>query len=249
MTQSVPRPSAIVTGASRGIGRGIALMLARRGWDLTVTARGIEALEILSGEIAQRGVSGRAVAGDIGDEQHVASLVEGHVSAFGSVNALVLAAGVGSAGPIDGYLSKRLDRQLDVNFRSPFLLAAAAMSSLRQSARALPGGVSRVIAIASIEGIHPEPGLAAYGATKAALISLVESINAEERTSGVVATAISPGFVDTDMSDWVADVIGKDTMLTIDDVVRCVELVLDLSANAVVPHIVLRRRLAEAGHA
>jgi 3-oxoacyl-[acyl-carrier protein] reductase len=243
------RPSAIVTGGSRGIGRGIATMLALRGWDLTVTARGADALEALSLELAETGVSVRAVAGDIGDEQHIAELVAGHISDFGHVNALVLAAGIGSAAPIDGYPSKRLDRQLDVNFRSPFLLTAAALSSLRSSAQSRPDGVSRVIAIASIEGLHPEPGLAAYGATKAALISLIESINAEERANGVVATAICPGFVDTDMSDWVADVIGKATMLTIADVVRCVELTLDLSANAVLPQIVLQRRLAEAGHA
>lgn len=249
MTEVPSRPSAIVTGGSRGIGRGIALMLAHRGWDLTVTARGQEALDALTVELAGTGSSTRAVAGDIGDEEHIAALVAGHISAFGGVNALILAAGVGSAAPIDGYPSKRLDRQIDVNFRSPFLLTAAAMSPLRSSAQSQPDGVSRVIAIASIEGIHPEPGLAAYGSTKAALIALMESINAEERANRVVATAISPGFVDTDMSDWVADVIGKDTMLTIGDVVRCVELVLDLSVNAVLPQIVLKRRLGEAGHA
>lgn len=224
-------------------------MLARRGWDLTVTARGVEALDTLSVELAETTVSARAVAGDIGDELHIEALVAGHISAFGGVNALVLAAGVGSAGPIDGYPSRRLDRQLAVNFRAPFLLTAFAMSHLRSSAQSRPDGVSRVIAVASIEGLHPEPGLAAYGATKAALISLIKSINAEERVNGVVATAISPGFVDTDMSDWVADVVGKETMLSVDDVVRTVEAILDLSANAVVPHIVLQRRLADAGHA
>ena len=71
------------------------------------------------------------------------------------------------------------------------------------------------------------------------------SVNAEERVNGVLATAIAPGYVDTAMSDWVADTIPKDEMLKVSDVVSAVEFLLDLSANAVVPTIVLHRRLAD----
>lgn len=241
---STRQSAAIITGGSRGIGLGIARMLASRGWSLTLTARGAEALEIAVAELS-RDTEVRSVAGDMSDEAHVAALVGGHVEAFGTLDALVLAAGVGSAGPIADYPSRRLDRQLEVNFRAPFLLSAAAIPAMREGAHVLAGGVARVIAIASLEGIFPEPGLAAYGATKSALLSLVTSINAEERLNGVVATAISPGYVDTAMSDWVADVIDKDSMLRVDDVVRCVELLLDVSPQAVIPQIALHRRAAD----
>jgi 3-oxoacyl-[acyl-carrier protein] reductase len=242
MSAAPNAPSALVTGGSRGIGRGIALRLAQRGWGVTIAARGAEALDDCVRELISLGSHAIAVAGDISDDQHVTGLIERHLDAFGGLDALVLAAGVGSAGPLAGYPARRLDRQIDVNFRGPFLMTAAALPSMRATAQRNSAGVARVIALSSLEGIHPESGLAAYGATKAALISLVNSINAEERVNGVTATAIAPGYVDTEMSDWISDVIPKASMLSVDDITRCVELLLDLSPQAVIPQIVLTRR-------
>jgi 3-oxoacyl-[acyl-carrier protein] reductase len=233
-------PAAIVTGGSRGIGSGIARMLARRGWNLTISARGEDALREVAAELTAQGGSVHVVAGDVGEESFAETLVSEHMAAWGRLDAVVLAAGVGSAAPIAGYPARRLARQVDVNFRAPFMLVAQAIPHLRRTPES--GEVSRVIAISSLEALHPEPGLAAYGAAKAALSSLMSSINAEERHNGVVGTAIAPGYVDTEMSDWVADRIPKSTMLEVNDVVRCVELLLDLSPNALVPQIALHRR-------
>ena len=244
MSGALHAPSALVTGGSRGIGRGIALCLAKRGWGVTIAARGVEALEACVRDLTSLGSSAIAVAGDVSDDLHVTDLIERHLDAFGGLDALVLAAGVGSAGPLAGYQARRLNRQIDVNFRGPFLLTAAALPSLRATAQRNDSGVARVIALSSLEGLHPESGLAAYGATKAALISLVNSINTEERGNGVTATAIAPGYVDTEMSDWISDVIPKASMLSVDDITRCVELILDLSPQAVLPQIVLSRREA-----
>ena len=244
MSGALHAPSALVTGGSRGIGRGIALCLAKRGWGVTIAARGVEALEARVRDLTSLGSSAIAVAGDVSDDLHVTELIERHLDAFGGLDALVLAAGVGSAGPLAGYQARRLDRQIDVNFRGPFLLTAAALPSLRATAQRNDSGVARVIALSSLEGLHPESGLAAYGATKAALISLVNSINTEERGNGVTATAIAPGYVDTEMSDWISDVIPKASMLSVDDTTRCVELILDLSPQALLPQIVLSRREA-----
>jgi 3-oxoacyl-[acyl-carrier protein] reductase len=88
-----------------------------------------------------------------------------------------------------------------------------------------------------------------YGASKAALVSLVRSINAEEGAHGIAASAISPGYVDTDMSVWVSDTIAPDTMISVADIVKVVELVLGVSPDAVLPHIIVNRARASAYHA
>ncbi len=86
-----------------------------------------------------------------------------------------------------------------------------------------------------------ENHLAAYGASKAALISLCETVTLEESTHGVTATAISPGYVDIDMTRWKRDSLAREAMLTTDDVAELVLAISRLSAQAVVPNIVLTR--------
>jgi NAD(P)-dependent dehydrogenase (short-subunit alcohol dehydrogenase family) len=98
-----------------------------------------------------------------------------------------------------------------------------------------------VIAVASISGVAAEPGLAAYGATKAALISLCESITVSEGAGGVTATAISPGYVDTDMTAWIRDQISPADMITPDDIAELTLAVCRLSRHCAVPNIVVTR--------
>jgi NAD(P)-dependent dehydrogenase (short-subunit alcohol dehydrogenase family) len=235
------RPSALVTGASRGIGRAIAGLLAASGWALTLTARDERRLNEVSAELTWSGVPLQVVAGDMADESTAERLVDRHRAAYGSMNGLVLAAGVGSAGPIEAYPPRRLDKQFAVNVRAAFLLTSAALPMLRAGSRAMPELGGRIIALASIEGIYPEPGLAAYAASKAALLSLVRSVNCEEAVHGVTASAISPGFVDTEMSAWIADTVPPETMIATGDIVKIVDLILSLSPTAVVPHLIVNR--------
>ena len=241
MTDPAPRPSALVTGGSRGIGFGIADLLARRGWDLTLAARRIEHLERAAAALETHGGSVRIAAADMADDAALAEIVGGHESAFGTMAALVLCAGVGTAGPIAGYPLTRYDKQMAVNVRAPFALVSRALPLLRATAAATPSRPARIIALSSIEGIHPESGLAAYGATKAALISLARSINVEENRHGVLATAISPAFVATDLSAWATATVPAEQMIPVDDIVRVVDLLLDLSANASIEHILVNR--------
>jgi len=191
----------------------------------------------------------QAVAGDMADESALDQLIEHHSNAFGTLNALIIAAGVGSAGAISDYPLRRFDKLFAVNARGPFALVSRALPMLRQGAAKDPDRGGRIIALASVEGVYPDPGLAAYGAAKAALISLVRSINIEEGANGIVATAISPGFVDTDMSAWTTDTIPADTMLPVSDIVKVVDLVLSVSRSAVLPHVLMNRAGASAYHA
>ena len=115
------------------------------------------------------------------------------------------------------------------------------LPALRQAAAARPARGSRIAAIASITGIASEPGLAAYGAAKAALISLCQSVNAEESSAGVTATAIAPGYVDTEMSAWVHDRIDPGQMIPPGDIAELVLALAQLSARSVIPLIAMSR--------
>jgi NAD(P)-dependent dehydrogenase (short-subunit alcohol dehydrogenase family) len=246
----VSRPSALVTGGSRGIGFGIAASLAEQGWGLTIAARDQARLDDAKGKLEALGGSVEVVAADMADEAALTTVLERHAATWdGAMNALILAAGVGSAAPIDGYPVRRLDKQLAVNFRAPFLLVSAALPMLRAGAIADPARGGRIVALTSMEGEYPEVGLSAYGATKAALSSLVRSLNIEEGANGVTATSIAPGYVDTDMSAWANDRIPADKMITVADVVKVVDMVLALSPNAVVPHLIINRVGTDPYHA
>ncbi len=193
--------SALVTGASRGIGRGIALRLAGKGYGLTITSRKDGDLQVLEQELVAAG-----------------------------------------APKVVRYDLKRLDKTLEVNFACAVVLIKKSLPMLRTAAAEDPVRGARIIGVSSITGAYAEPGLAVYGASKAALLSLLETVNLEESARGVTASAIAPAFVDTDMSDWVTDRIPKDEMIPVEDVVRVVDMLLELSANTVVNRIVLSRK-------
>ncbi len=197
------RRTALVTGASRGIGLAIAHRLAAAQFDLTVSARTATTLEPAVAALRGHGTTVEPGVADMADDEQVSALAAQHAGQFGALDVLVLCAGMGSAGPLDSYPVRRLDTQLAVNLRAPFLLVQHLLPALRAAARRGEQG-ARIIAIASITGMAAEPGLAAYGASKAALISLCESITVAEGGNGVTATAISPGYVDTEMAKLAA---------------------------------------------
>ena len=135
-------------------------------------------------------------------------VVADHVGRHGGLDVLVNSAGVGFAGRIADMQAKRFDVQLGVNLRGTFLVTREALPHLR-AARGL------VVNLASIAGTIPTPGLAAYGAAKAAVISLTRSLVREEAESGVRATALCPAFVATPMTDWTG--LAAEEMISPDD--------------------------------
>lgn len=234
--------AALVTGASRGIGLGIATRLASLGYSLTISARSEQRLGEVAAELTAAGAPRViAVAGDLADPDVVSALVQRHADELGPMKALVVNAGVGTAGAIDEYSMRRFDKTLAVNVRAPFQLLQQCLPLLRQGAAADPGRGAKVIALSSITGVYQEAGLGVYGATKAALISLVSTFNSEESGNGVTATAISPAYVDTDMSEWIRDRIAAEQMIEVGDIVEIVDSLLRLSSRAVVPSIVVSR--------
>ncbi|WP_430334292.1 SDR family NAD(P)-dependent oxidoreductase [Rhodococcus sp. ACT016] len=234
--------SALITGASRGIGLGIAHRLAAQGYALTVTARDASRLEGVAADLRRAGAPDVvAVSADMAAPDTAETIAAAHADRFGSMRALVLNAGVGSAGAVGEYPMRRFDKTVAVNLTAPFALLQASLPLLRKGAADNPDNGAKVVAVSSITGVYAEANLAVYGATKAALISLVETFNAEQSGNGIAATAIAPAYVDTDMSDWTKDSIPAESMLTVNDIVELVDVVMRLSNRAVLSKLVLSR--------
>jgi 3-oxoacyl-[acyl-carrier protein] reductase len=235
------RPRALVTGASRGIGRAIAVRLAEHGYAVTLSARNPEVLRALAAELTVAGLAAGYLAADMGRADDLDRLAAFQTGLDPALDLLVLSAGMGTAARMGEYQARRVERQLSVNYLAPFQLIQVLLPALRAAAATNAAGAARIVALASITGVVAEPRLAAYGASKAALISLCESVTLDEAGSGVTATAISPGYVDTEMSDWTKDAIPAAEMIRADDVAELVLALTRLSRFATIPNIVLTR--------
>ncbi len=219
--------SALITGGSSGIGLGIARALAEDGYGLTLAARSRDRLEAAAVELGAT-----AVVTDVTSEEDCIGLVAAHREAHGGLDVLVNCAGVGIAGTIGDTSTKRFDLQLSVNLRGSFLVTREALPLLRTSR-------GYVINLASIAGTIPTPGLATYGATKAAMIAMTRSFVREEADTGVRATALCPGYVDTPMTEWTG--IDGAEMIQPEDCAELVRALLRLSPQVRVPVIVVER--------
>lgn len=232
-------PRALVTGASRGIGRAVAIRLAEQRYSVTLSARNPEVLRDLADELNAQGHSAGWLAADMGSADDLDRLAAFQTGLDPCLDLLVLSAG--TAARMGQYTARRVERHMGVNYFAPFHLIQALLPALRAAAGANALDSARIIAMASLPGVVAEPGLAAYGASKAALISLCESVTLDEAGSGVTATALSPGYADTDMSAWTRETIPADEMIRVGDVAELVLAVSRLSRHATVPNIVLTR--------
>ena len=233
------RPVALVTGATRGIGAAIAERLVRRGFDLCISARSAPDLDAMVAHLGSFG-DGTVVGipADLSDESQVSSLAADHERQFARVDLLILNGGMGSIGPLADYPVRHLDRLYQTNLRSAYLLVQHFLPRLREAGQSPRGG--KVIAIASSTGLVGEPMNAAYGATKAGLIALCQTLNAEESLRGVTATAICPGYVATAMTESLADQVDG-AMLDVADVADATVAMADLSRSCVVPVLAMLR--------
>ncbi|AJT42455.1 SDR family NAD(P)-dependent oxidoreductase [Psychromicrobium lacuslunae] len=241
---------ALITGASRGIGRGIAEHLASQGWHLLISGRNLESLEEARQALLSLGAAQvLTVPAEMASDQDLQAILDAQSAWSSRLDALILSAGVGTAGTVAEYPSHRYDKTFAVDVRAPFKLIQGTLPALRAAAAARPEIGAKVIALASIAGVHAEPGLAAYGAAKAALISLIAGLNAEESASGVSGTALSPGYVDTEMSAWTRQTIPQQSMIPVSDLVEIVAALLRMSPRTVLSNIVLNRAGEHGGRA
>ena len=231
--------AAIVTGASRGIGLALATLLAEEGYRVTMTARKPDHLKQAADALRGEGARVEHVAANLADEESVRAVVARHREAFGRLDVLVNNAGVGIGATVDEHQTKYVDMQIDVNIRAIVLFYRECAALLRAA-----GGEHRnalVVNMASMAGKSPQPWLSVYSATKAAVVAYTTAMNKELNGSGVKSVAFCPGFVDTDMSDFVKGSIRADQMLSTSDIAEALRFMLRLSPNCVIPEIVFQR--------
>lgn len=232
---------ALVTGATRGIGADVARRLASEGWDLVVTARNAETLKKFAAQLeTETGQRVTSIESDLADVSAPGVIADEFSRVHTRLDALVLNAGMGSIGSFAEFPLRRLDKLLAVNVRASYALIQQFLPVLRRTGEASDHG-ARVIALSSMTGIAAEPLNSAYGASKAALTSLCETLTLEEHTHGIGATAVCPGYVATDMTAGLADTIGHAEMIHVSDVGEVVLSITRLSKNVTIPYIPMTR--------
>jgi dehydrogenase/reductase SDR family protein 4 len=186
---------ALITGASKGIGKAIAMTLGANGAKVIVSSRNQEAVDEVAVELGSAGIEARGIAAHMGDSEAIKLLVNKAVDEFGGVDILVNNAATNPTfGPILQCSSEIFDKIMSVNVRGPFEL-----SNLVQPIMMERGGGS-IINISSIGGISPEPMLGIYSVSKAALISLTKATAKEWGAAGIRVNAICPGLIKTKFS-------------------------------------------------
>ena len=230
------RRAALITGASAGIGLAIAEALVADGYGVTIAARNADRLEAAAGELAAGGGDVLAVTANVAKAEDIDRLIDEHRARFGRTDVLVNNAGLGLSRPIEEESTDKLDLQLDVNLRAAYLTLRGCTPMLRDAGA--EHGKALVVNVSSIFGRLPQPYVAAYSATKAALIALSHSAHGELSTAGIQVAALCPAWVDTPGTDWVKGV-EKAAMIRASDVAEAVRFLLRTSPQCIVPDLTM----------
>ncbi len=200
--------SALVTGASRGIGRSIALQLAEEGYNVAVNYAGSkEKAEAVVEEIKAKGVDSFAIQANVADADEVKAMIKEVVSQFGSLDVLVNNAGITRDNLLMRMKEQEWDDVIDTNLKGVFnCIQKATPQMLRQRSGA-------IINLSSVVGAVGNPGQANYVATKAGVIGLTKSAARELASRGITVNAVAPGFIVSDMTDALSDEL-KEQMFT-----------------------------------
>ncbi|WP_077211490.1 3-oxoacyl-[acyl-carrier-protein] reductase [Bacillus dakarensis] len=192
--------NALVTGASRGIGREIAIELARQGANVAVNFSGSEqsANEVVE-EIRSIGCKAFAIQANVADSDSVTEMVKKTIEQFGTIDILVNNAGITRDNLLMRMKEDEWDAVIDTNLKGVFLCTKAVT---RQMMKQRSG---RIINISSIVGVSGNPGQANYVAAKAGVIGLTKTTAKELATRGITVNAVAPGFITTDMTDKLSE--------------------------------------------
>ncbi|PTU88214.1 beta-ketoacyl-ACP reductase [Staphylococcus pasteuri] len=199
--------SALVTGASRGIGRSIAIQLAEEGYNVAVNYAGNqEKAEAVVSEIKAKGVESFAIQANVANGDEVKAMIKEVVSQFGSIDVFVNNAGITRDNLLMRMKEKEWDDVIDTNLKGVFnCIQKVTPQMLRQRS-------GSIINLSSVVGAVGNPGQANYVATKAGVVGLTKSAARELASRGITVNAVAPGFIVSDMTDGLSDDL-KEQML------------------------------------
>lgn len=192
--------SAIVTGASRGIGKAIAFELAKQGANVAVNYAGnVEKAQQVVNELEELGVKAFKVQADVSNETEVKGMMKEVVSTFGGIDILVNNAGITRDNLLMRMKEEEFDQVINTNLKGVFVCTKAVT---RQMMKQRSG---RIINVASIVGVTGNPGQANYTAAKAGVIGLTKTTAKELASRNILVNAVAPGYIATDMTDALND--------------------------------------------
>lgn len=200
--------TAVVTGASRGIGRAVAVKLASLGANIVLNYRtDIESMQQVLKEIQDLGVKAVAVQGDVSSFEDAEKIVKAAVENFGSLDILVNNAGITKDGLLMRMKEEDFDNVIDVNLKGTFnCIKHASSIMLKQRS-------GKIVNMSSVVGVTGNAGQVNYSASKAGVIGITKSAARELASRGITVNAIAPGFIQTDMTDVLSEKT-KEAMLT-----------------------------------
>ena len=226
---------AIVTGASRGIGRAISLALAKESSIVVLAARSIQQLQITAEQVTLAGGTAHVVHVELTEEQSICNLIQVVNEKLGRLDILVNNAGVTHSAQLEQTSTEDWQRCISINARAPFILCREALPLLKKSPEAY------IINISSVVGIKGYPLQSAYTASKHALRGMTMSLAEELRGTNVRVHLLCPGGVDTDMVGRVRPDIAKDELIKPEEIAELVLYLLTHKGNAIVDELRIRR--------
>jgi NAD(P)-dependent dehydrogenase (short-subunit alcohol dehydrogenase family) len=226
---------AIVTGASRGIGRAISVALAQETATVVLAARSIPQLQITAEQVTKAGGVAHIIHVELTEEKSIRNLIQVTGEKLGRLDILVNNAGVTHSAPLEQTSTEDWQRCILINARAPFILCREALPLLKKSKSA------HIINIASVVGIKGYPLQSAYTASKHALRGMTMSLAEELRGSNIRVHLLCPGGVDTDMVDKVRPDIAKDELIKPEEIAELVLYLVTHKGNAVVDELRIRR--------
>ena len=192
LESSVTHKSAIVTGATSGLGRATALRLARDGFQILAVGRDADALASVTADIKAAGGTAASCVADVTSDDAPQRIVDAALAACGGIDALVNAAGIIASGSVMDTTDDGWDTMMNINVRAPFRL-------LRQAAPSLIARKGAVVNVSSVAGLRAFPGIASYAVSKAAVDQLTRVAALDLAPHGVRVNAVNPGVVVTNL--------------------------------------------------
>jgi NAD(P)-dependent dehydrogenase (short-subunit alcohol dehydrogenase family) len=208
---------------------------------VTVVARDSDRLRAVVERLQAGGADVLGHAGDVGQDGVAEDALAAHHERFGRLDVLVLNAGFGRPTPLGGARWNVVQGMVDVNLTAAIRLLELGLPSLEDAATQPGSRGAWALFTSSVAGVRPMRDFSVYSATKAALVSLARSVNAELALRGVRACALCPGFVATPLSEWTTDAGPRDRMIDVADLAAAARFVLSLTPPAVVDEIVIQR--------